>query len=231
LLPLIILYELGSALYLTTDESTVKLISAQALLLRLFNLFGLGSIYLPGVLLVVILLIWHVLVHDPWRIRWRVLGLMLAESAIWTLPLIVLGGLVYRLAGGVPHMVVFSDAEVASLSLPGRAAISIGAGLYEELLFRMVAIALVHLVAADLLRMKEFPARVVAIVLSAIAFGLYHDVATAAGGIDWPRLTVLVFAGLYFGALYVSRGFGIVVGIHALYDLTVLVIFPQATQP
>lgn len=229
LLPLVVLYELGSVIYLTSgDESTVRLISAQAILLRLFNVFGLGSVYLPGVLLVVILLIWHVLTRDPWRVKWRVLGLMLGESAIWTLPLLVLGGVVYRLVGGVPQMVAFADADITSLSLPGRAAISIGAGLYEELLFRMVAIALVHLIAADLLRMKDYPARVIAVVVSAIAFGLYHDVATATGGIDWPRLAVLVFAGLYFGALYVARGFGIVVGVHALYDLTVLVLFPQS---
>ena len=41
LAPLIVLYELGSALYLTSDESTVKLISAQVMLLRLFSVFGL----------------------------------------------------------------------------------------------------------------------------------------------------------------------------------------------
>lgn len=231
LLPLVILYELGSALYLTSDESTVQMISAQALLLRLFSVFGLGSLYLPGILLVVILIVWHALTRDPWRIRWRVLGQMLGESIVWTMPLLVLSGLVYRLVDGAPALVAFAQSELHELSLPGRAAISIGAGLYEELVFRMVLIALVHLIAADLLRVKDYPARALAVIVSAVAFGFYHDVTLASGGLDYPRLVVLVIAGLYFGILYVARGFGIVVAVHALYDLAVLVLFRSVSQP
>lgn len=226
LLPLIVAYQLGSALFLSVDESTVQLISAQAVLVRFFEAFGLGGLYLPGIVLVVILLIWHVMVRDPWRVRWRVLGLMLLESLGWMLPLMVLGQIVYRVMSGAPPL---AQADVTGLSLPGRAAISIGAGLYEEMLFRLVAIALVHLIAADVLGMRELWAWMLAVGVSALLFALYHDVATHSGGIDLASASVFFSAGLYFGALYATRGFGIVVATHALYDLAVLVLLPSAT--
>jgi hypothetical protein len=38
----------------------------------------------------------------------------------------------------------------------------------------------------------------------------------------------LTAAGLYFGMLYILRGFGITVGTHALYDVLVLVMLPRS---
>jgi len=229
LLPLLAAYEIGSGMFLRVNETTVRLISAQAALVRFFELFGLGGVgalYLPGVVLIVVLLIWHVMLRDSWRIHWRVPPLMLLESVGWTVPLLVLGQIVYRIAEGAPP---FADAQIQGLSLPGRAAISGGAGLYEELVFRLLAIAAIHFITADVLGMKELRARIAAVAGSALLFALYHDIMTDAGGIDVGTASVLFMAGLYFGGLYVMRGFGIVVATHALYDLTVLVLLPQGT--
>jgi hypothetical protein len=58
---------------------------------------------------------------------------------------------------------------------------------------------------------------------SAIAFALYHDHTWHGSSIDlWHALPFLV-AGAYFGLVYLYRGFVIVVGVHALYDVLVLV--------
>ncbi len=46
------------------------------------------------------------------------------------------------------------------------------------------------------------------------------------GSIQWAELVFFFAAGLYFGALYIARGFGIVAGVHACYDLAVLVVIP-----
>jgi hypothetical protein len=53
----------------------------------------------------------------------------------------------------------------------------------------------------------------IAVLVSAAAFTLYHQRHA------WPEVTFFFLAGVYFGAIYVVRGFGIVVGVHALYDI------------
>ncbi|HBS29059.1 MAG TPA: hypothetical protein DEB06_06325, partial [Phycisphaerales bacterium] len=152
-----------------------------------------------------------------------------------TVPLLVLGQVVYRLfdtgGGGVGvGLVETAGADApAALSKGALATIAVGAGLYEELLFRMVGIALAHVILADLLGMRDFAARAVAVVISAAAFAAYHDIAGPAG-FDLGRAAIYFFAGVYFGAVYVLRGFGIVVAVHALYDLAVLVVLP-GSQP
>jgi membrane protease YdiL (CAAX protease family) len=229
LLPLVLLYELGSAVYLADPGTgTVERIRAERLLNDFFQIFDVGGVYLPGVVLVVTLVVWHILTGDRWRVRWGVLGWMLVECAAWTLPLLVLLHVVDRAFGPVGGAVAAAAATggggLADLPTGARITIALGAGLYEELLFRMVAIALIHLVLVDLMRAPDMAGRVAAVVIAAAAFALYHDVVGADGSFDWRRLSAFFAAGLYFGALYAGRGLGIVVGVHAMYDAVVLVL-------
>lgn len=233
LLPLVIVYEIGSAVYLAGDQAgAARTIRAERLLSSFFEVFGVGGLYLPGLLLVVVLLIWHLLTRDRWRVRFSVPTWMTVESVFWTMPLLVIGQMVFRLFQSPPQLVVpllagEADSALGSLSKPALATIAVGAGLYEELLFRLVGIAVIHAIAADLLRIKDGPAKAIAIFLSAAAFALYHDVMLPSGGIDPARLAIFVLAGLYFGTIFVLRGFGIVVAVHALYDLAVLVLLAR----
>ncbi len=235
LLPLIIFYELGSALYLSPQLKSsgggeaVQTIRAERLLSSFFEWFGVSGIYLPGIMLIVVLLVWHTLTQDKWQIRWSVLVGMFVESLAWTIPLLVLNKVVYVFFQGVPPMtgsLAMAGTDLTGLSRAALVTISFGAALYEELLFRLVLIAAVHLLAADLLRMKDTPAKILAVAVSAVAFTLYHDVVGASGAVAWPFVATYMFAGLYFGTVYILRGFGIVVGVHALYDLAVLVVLP-----
>lgn len=210
LLPLIAMYEVGSAVWLVDPETggILETIRAHRLLYKFFEAFGVGGAMLPGVALVVVLLVWQALSKKPWRIRPAVVGLMALESAAWTLPLLVLGqaaGLVALAAGADP----------TARPLGASITIAVGAGLYEELLFRMVAIALLHFILVDLIQIGRRAGTWAAVALAAVAFAAYHD--------DWSaRFVFLLAAGGFFGALYVTRGFGVVVGAHALYDVIVL---------
>lgn len=210
LLPLIVLYEVGSAVWLT-DPATGGLhetIRAHRLFSQLFGAFGVSGAMLPGAALVAALLVWHVLNRRPWRVRPGTLGLMALESAAWTLPLLVLG----QMAG----LVALAGA-VADRPLGARLTIAIGAGLYEEALFRMALIALLHFILVDLIQIGPRLGLWVSVALAAVAFAVYHD--------DWSaRFVFLTLAGGYFGAVYVTRGLGVVVGAHALYDVIVLTL-------
>lgn len=230
LLPLVLLYEVGSAVYLVSDDGrTRQNIEANKLLADFFNLFGLPGLFLPAIALLTVFFVWHVMSGDRWRIRPGVLGLMVAESAAWTIPLLLIGVLhVHSAAAATWHAALASGgAPLAEMSWQARLTISIGAGLYEEMLFRLILIAALHALFADLLGVRHGAAATIAVIGSALAFALYHDTALPTGGTDWARLTFFLIAGLYLGAVYAVRGFGIVVGAHALYDVFVLVFLPH----
>ena len=94
---------------------------------------------------------------------------------------------------------------------------SVGAGIYEELLFRLIAIALLHLLLVDVLGLPDSYGAVGAVSLSAVAFAMYHFSPT--NPFEWGKFLFYTAAGLYFAAVYVLRGFGIVAATHALYDI------------
>lgn len=248
LLPLLIAYEIGSVMYLTDPESgVVDTVAARSAVATFFENFGVVGLHLPAVTLVVVLLIWHILKKDPWRIHPPVLGAMLVESALWTLPLIALAVLIQIIFGppagaqvsaamgelpvaaipavapaGTPGTAEESMRMLQELPLGAKLTVAIGAGLYEELLFRMVGIAAVHLVLVDLLKLRDDTGRLMAVIITATAFAFYHELRSEAGGLDAALFLFYALAGGLFGAVYLWRGFGIVVVVHALYDVFAL---------
>ncbi len=237
LAPLLIVYELGSILYLSNPTTgMVETISARRMISTFFETFGAFGLYLPGLALATVLLVWHVIRKDKWTLNLPVLPLMAMESVLWTIPLVVL---VVILSLAMPQLApalqldqadpTVPQAALHSLSTPARLTIAIGAGLYEELVFRVIAIALVHLLLVDVLGVEKKAGAVLAVIASAIAFTVYHDISTPSGGLNLPLAAFLLCAGLYFGLVYIWRGFGIVVGVHALYDVIALVLAPAVT--
>jgi len=218
LLPLIIAYAIGSAMYLTDPTSgATETIRAERMLRQFFESAGIAGLHLPAFAIIAVLLAWQFVSRDPWRVRPSHLTLMALESFAWTLPILALVNII----GGVRPMATLAGSDVfTTMSGPQLVTIAIGAGLYEELLFRMVLITIVHLLAHDLLRIRDHPARIIAVILSAGAFALYHDAAAH----DAALLAFYFIAGSLFGVVYLWRGFGIVVGAHAAYDLIALLL-------
>lgn len=225
LVPLIVFFEIGTNLWLSdAAHSTIQTIRAHSLLLDFFQEFGVVGRILPGVTILTVLLVWHVMLKDPWRVRPVVPFAMAAEALVWTVPLVVAVAIVRQVGGAVvPALAADAGQTLAALSTGGKVTISIGAGLYEELLFRMIGVTLLHALLVDLVRLPERWGTGLAVLISAAAFAAYHDVA-AGGQIDLVKAACLFVAGAYFGVVYVIRGFGVVVGVHALYDVIVLLL-------
>lgn len=241
LLPLVLLYELGSLLYLTDVKAGIQqTIRAKKLLDVFFSTFGVAGLLVTGVAMLVVLLTWHILSRDKWQVRPVVLLGMAMEAALWALPLVVFGAIFQRATAVIERAAVWAGESMPAclamadgganglmaLAWPARATVAIGAGIYEELLFRLVGIALLHFIVADVLQAGNRLAQIVAVGGSALAFAFYHDVSLAGGGIAWAPLGFYFVAGVYFGLIYLWRGFGIVVAAHAVYDLIALVILP-----
>ncbi len=225
LLPLVVAYEIGLAFALQSSEGVLTN-KAHVTLLRFFDTFGIsagGGLYLGGAVLVVVLLVWHMLNRDPWRLEPATPGLMAVESLMVTIPLIVLAQVILRNSAAsqpVPATPVVDPAALGSLTIWSKLAISIGAGLYEELMFRMLLIAVLHTLLVDVGKLNSTLGAVIAIVVSASAFTIYHHSAGLGSGVFF------FVAGLYVGGVYVVRGFGIVVGVHAIYDIIMVSMLP-----
>ncbi len=207
------IYEIGAVTVLADTKLT-----ANQMLGQFFALFGVTGVHLPAIAAAAVLLGMHLArKKDPWAPEPKLYAVMLAESLILAVPLFVLMTVLVR--EPIPGASLSSiDWEAWRKNM----VVAIGAGVYEELVFRLVAIALIHLVAKDLLSLPEEVCTIAAVVLSSLGFSLVHF--TFLGGQYGFEMTKFLFftvAGVYFAAIYLGRGFGIVVAVHALYDVLV----------
>jgi hypothetical protein len=102
----------------------------------------------------------------------------------------------------------------------GQAITFIGAGIYEEVLFRLVLFAgLTFLLRAAFV--PSVLAVPVAAVGSAALFAAAHHVGPFGEPYDGQVFLFRLVAGIYFAAVYRLRGFGVAAGAHALYDVVV----------
>lgn len=240
LLPLLAVYELGTVLLSLQGDATTQRILAEAFLKQFFSVFGFASVHLPAITVVVVLLAWHLArrkQRDPVAPQWRTLIGMLAESLILTLPLFVLQLLTQRAMyspGGGESLSMVLQAVTGSTSASGTAGtsgnaagwasqllLSFGAGIYEELVFRLLGIAVLGLLLEDVLALPRAWAGLIAVAVSSLAFAWYHFWGTGAP-IAPGLFAFYAIAGVYFAGVYVLRGFGIVVAVHAFYDVLIV---------
>lgn len=218
LLPLVVVYEIGTYwLAGNLSDAMVNRVIAFQLLRRFFELFGATSFYLPGLALLVILAAWQLATGESWKIRWRTVWGMGLESFMLAIPLVVLS----HVRGSYVQSIQLA-ATVGGQSWMGDLFLSIGAGIYEELLFRLMLISLLSIVLIDLIRMPEGPAVFAIVMLSAALFSLYHYL--GAEEFRWSLFMFRAVAGVYLAGAFFLRGFGITVGCHVIYDVLATMI-------
>mgnify|MGYP002624579493 CR=1 FL=1 len=99
----------------------------------------------------------------------------------------------------------------------------LGAGIYEETLFRLILFGgLIWF-----FKKTEVPFWIgvtLASLISAGLFSLAHHVGPAGEAFEAGIFLFRLIAGLYFAMIYQFRGFGVVVGAHACYDIAVGIV-------
>ncbi len=240
LLPLIILYEVGLGLMhksaVASGQEAID-VRAHLILNHFFEIFGVTGVYLPGFIVIVVLFCWH-MARKPGRDDWRItpglyplMGvecLALAGSMlIWAMLFLRLKepAVAALLAGVVPGAIPGAGAGV---ELTQNLLISIGAGIYEELLFRLMGIALLHMIFVDLLALPHRVGAAAAVAISALAFSLYHFPSLSFGQWttgDWAQCVFYTFGGVFLALVYILRGFGIAAGTHALYNVLITLLY------
>jgi hypothetical protein len=212
LLPMLAVYEVGIFLaYPPFSTEGPPEVMAKVLLSWFMELLGATGVYLPGLIVVLALLGWHLARKDPWQIDRPVLVGMAGESALLALPLLLW------------HAVLTHRTPLASADWADSVLLSMSAGIYEELVFRLLLISLLTFIMTEIIRLKSRPAEVLAVVLSSLLFAAHH--CKGFGGSEPLALDRFVFrfaAGIYLAGVFVLRGFGIAVGSHTAYDVIVV---------
>jgi len=114
-------------------------------------------------------------------------------------------------------------------SLLANIVTAIGAGIYEELVFRLILICLLMIVFQDFLKFNHRNSVVFSIIISAALFSAHHHWIFSGGvyqslPFDWTAFSFRTIAGIYFAILFAVRGFGITAGTHAFYDILATLI-------
>ena len=104
----------------------------------------------------------------------------------------------------------------------------IGAGIYEELIFRLILISVLMIVLYDICGFSHGNAIILAVAFSAALFSAHHHIDFWSGrhteAFELTRFLFRTIAGVYFAALFSVRGFGITAGTHAFYDIIAVFI-------
>jgi len=155
----------------------------------------------------------------PGRLRAMVFAAMAAESIGLALVFgIVVGGLTAALLGEPPPL-FFVFQGTAQLGRETVLMLSLGAGIYEELLFRVVLVSLFAWVAHRVFGFRPLIAGTSATIAGALVFSAFHYIGPYGDAWQLYSFVFRTIAGLFFSALYLTRGFGITAWTHALYDV------------
>ena len=96
----------------------------------------------------------------------------------------------------------------------------IGAGIYEEVLFRLGLFSLAFFLFR-LLLLPKLGAALLAALASALFFSAAHHFGSAGEPMETTKFLFRTAAGLLFTAIYLTRGLGIAAGAHAGYNILV----------
>ncbi len=222
-LPLLFLYETLAALRPHRALGDVRN-GADVLLRSAFSLVAgaYGAMLMLAVVIVASLLVVRRDMRKNGRtIRWSFFPLMAGESTVYALCFgVVVGTLTARLLS--PRgMALFDQAALDSTT---RLVVSLGAGLYEELLFRVILVSGLSWLARAVFGWRALPAGIFATVVGALLFSASHYVGPFGDKLELQSFLYRAIGGLAFSAMYLLRGFGITAWTHSLYDVFLLAL-------
>lgn len=236
-LPLLATYEIG--LYVLGQYDLRN--GADVWLRRALSEVGVSPVYGAPCLLVSILLLWGLLRRKgrPTDKVGVCVG-MSGESAAYALLLLGLSQGLWLVLTQADHVFGQPSHRIALLqwnadatrSMPepiwGQIVSYLGAGIYEETLFRLMLYAgLLRLLTWSEARTSPL-AVVLAAFGSALVFAGAHHIGPSGEAFNVYVLSFRTCAGLYFAWLYQVRGFGIAVGAHTGYDVLVGLILQRS---
>ncbi len=215
-LPLLLMYEVLIFLAQPDAEQVVR-ISVDVWIKTLFAYIGADVLSIT--LIFIALLGFFVLYRERDRLstlRLSYFFTMLIEASIYAFLLALI------ITVAVSNLVqIMQVTPVESLSVLQQLALSLGAGLYEELFFRVILVSALLFIFKKLFT-KQFVAYALAMILAAAVFSFVHYIGELGDPFTMGSFLFRFLFGLALNAIYIWRGFGMAAWTHAIYDLMVI---------
>ena len=211
--PLFLIYEIG--IFLTSsDDMFVLRNGADALMRQILATFGITGLYWVGVIFFIGFIIAFILQRKYWeetQIHSDYFLLMMVESVGWSV-------LIYFLMTNIYLLLMNPTGSM----LVQQVTLAVGAGIYEEFLFRVLLIAGISVILGFIFQWSDKTRNWAAMVIAAGIFSSFHFIGEYGDFFSFNIFMVRFLAGIALGTLYFLRGFGITAWSHAVYDLIVL---------
>jgi membrane protease YdiL (CAAX protease family) len=212
-LVMLLLYEIFVVLGSTSNS--VMRNAPEVWLRTLLNTLGISHYHISFVMITAAILAIPLFYNPGLMIRKRIFALLVVESIIWG----AISGLLIQLV--IANL--FMATNSVSGSIIGDLGLAIGAGLFEELFFRVILTSGLLWILMKLVRVKWLSITI-AVVLASILFSLAHYVGSAGDTFELYSFLFRFLAGLWFTTLYSVRGFAVVCLTHAFYDIFIIVL-------
>ncbi|PSQ82086.1 MAG: CPBP family intramembrane metalloprotease [Bacteroidetes bacterium QS_8_68_15] len=221
-LPLVLAYEvlIGIA-NLTRPFSGGLRLGAEAWLKWLLPApLGLGAVVLVVVVAAAGAAVFYLERNRRIPLRPRYFGLLVGESALYAFVVAVLvSSMVAVLFAGVAPVPAVQSARPGGLL--AQLALSIGAGVYEELLFRVLLVGGLAFAFRRVLTRKRW-AYLAAALVGALLFSAAHYTGLYGDALAAPSFVFRFLFGLALNGLFLVRGFAVAAWTHALYDVMIV---------
>jgi len=215
-LPLLLLYEALILIAQPGSDQMVR-ISVDVWLKSMFNWFGLNALNITLILVAFAgLFILYKERELLRRLRFSYFAYLLLEATFYAL---IVALITQSLVGFIVNMAQSEPFE--QLTFFQQIALSLGAGLYEELFFRVILVTLL-IKLFSLFFTKEWASNSASIILAAMLFSAVHYVGSFGDAFTIGSFLYRFLFGLFLNGIYVKRGFGVTAWTHAIYDLMVI---------
>ena len=215
-LPLLLLYEF-LIIISQPGQNLIVRISVDSWIKSLFTSIGLDAFSIT--LFIAALAGLGILYRDRKklaRLNKRYFLYLIIESMVYA---ILLAFIIFY----VVQSILMLDASMAlsEMSKLQLFALSLGAGLYEELFFRVILISVLVFLISRVLS-KKWLTYLVSALIAAFLFSTVHYIGEFGDPFTIGSFLFRFLFGLALNGIYVLRGFGTAAWTHALYDLLVI---------
>jgi len=218
-LPLLLLYELLIWISNPGDSGTVR-ISVDVWFRQIVQLTGLHSTsIILGSVAILGGIVLYVKRADLHQIKKGDFLMMLAESLFYSVLITIT---IHTFLDAI--LMANSASQIESLNTVQLYALSLGAGLYEELFFRVILVS-VLIFFFKMFTTRQSVATTLSIVAAALIFSGVHYIGFYGDTFTLHSFLFRFLFGLGLNLIYVKRGFGIAAWTHAVYDLIVVSSF------
>ena len=222
LLPLILCYEIAKIL-----AGGELLSSGIDLWIHNFLcIFGAGQLVILPLMTAAVMLYYHHQTKDHWHVRPSTFGKMAAEAIGFGFMLFFFAHIFQTAAVASPSAGKVIDPyywQIGSTTWWANVVTYVGTGIHEELIFRVIIMLPVIAFLKSSLSDQQ-TATILAVIGTGLVFALAHvDFINPLGQpFDTASFSLRFIASCLFAAVFLYRGFGIVVGTHIVYNVLTL---------